>query len=312
MTDVSPIEHEMDAQKATRDRAIAAIAARQHGVVARRQLTALGLGRGAIRNRTLAGRLHTVHRGVYAVGHPGLVGRGRWMAAVLACGPGALLSHRSAAALWGLGFDARSRIEVTTSGRGGRGRSSLAPHHVRALDPCDRTVRDGIPLTTIPRTLLDLAEVVGARQLERVFAEVDRSRLLDLVAIERLCERSTGRRGLKLLRALLAEHRGAVPETRSELERRFLGLCCEAELPPPVVNVVVAGFEVDALWQEQRLVVEIDGFAYHRSRVAFERDRERDRHLRLTGCRVLRITDRMLANDAAAVVGAIRSLLGSP
>jgi predicted transcriptional regulator of viral defense system len=163
MNDVFALEHEIDAQSRTRDRAIAAIAARQHGVVAHRQLTALGVGRGAIHNRTLTGRLHRVQRGVYAVGHPRLIGRGRWMAAVLAGGPSALLSHRSAAALWGLGFDAGSRIEVTVSGRGGRGRAGLALHHVRAFDPRDRTVRDGIPLTTIPRTLLDLAEVVSLR-----------------------------------------------------------------------------------------------------------------------------------------------------
>jgi hypothetical protein len=143
-----------------------------------------------------------------------------------------------------------------------------------------------------------------------VFAEVDRSRVLDVVAVERLCERSTGRRGLKPLRALLAEHHGPVAETRSELERRFLDLCREAELPPPAVNIVVAGFEVDTLWRDRQLIVEIDGFAYHRSRAAFERDRARDRHLQLAGYRVLRITDRMLVSDGAAVVRAIRSLLG--
>jgi Protein of unknown function (DUF559) len=310
MEHVFALEHEMDAQSRTRERAIAELAARQHGVIAHRQLTALRLGRGAIRNRLLTGRLHPIHRGVYAVGHSRVTGRGRWMAAVLACGPRAVLSYRSAAALWGIAPAAGSRVEVTVRGSGRRARTGIAVHHVRAIDPRDCAVRDGIPLTTISRTLLDLAEVVDMRGLERAFEQAERSQLLDLVAIERLCDRSPGRHGLKPLRSLLAAHRESVAEIRSELERQFLELCQDARLPPPAVNVVVAGIEVDALWRDRRLIVELDGFAYHRSRAAFERDRARDRHLQLAGYRVLRLTHHMLTKDAAAVASAVRSLLG--
>src|SRR5207302_645130 len=266
----------------------------QHGVVAHRQLVELGLGRKAIQYRLAAGRLHRLHLGVYAVGHPRVTGPGRWMAAVLACGDGALLSHRSAGALWGIGSGAGSRVDVTAIGRSRRGHPGITLHQVRGLHPDDRARRDGVPVTSLARTILDLAEVLNRSQLARAFEEAERLQLLDVRAIRRLCERSAGRRGLGPLGNLLSNHMRPLPETRSELERLFVDLCRAAALPPPALNVSVAGFEVDAVWQDRGLVVELDGFAFHRTRAAFERDRARDATLQLAGYRVLRLTARRL------------------
>lgn len=295
-----------------RERAVAAIAAHQHDVIAWRQLRALGIGRGAIRHRLATGRLHAVQLGVYAVGSPRLAGRGRWMAAVLSCGEDALLSHRDAAAVWDIGSTGGARIDVTTIGRGRRERRGIILHRVRRLHPDDRAELDGIPTTSLPRTLLDLAEVVSRARLEDAFESAERLRLLDLSAVAELFERSPGRRGLKPLRALLADAAEPAAETRSELERRFLIFCREAGLPRPSVNVSVAGFEVDAFWPEARLVVELDGYAFHRTRTAFERDRARDAELQLGGCRVLRITHRMLEREAAAVAERVHAMLRRP
>ena len=286
------------------------LAGRQHGVVSHRQLLRLGLGRGAITHRSAAGRLHPVHIGVYAVGHPKLTERGRWLAAVLACGPGAVLSHRSAAALWGLRATSRPAPEVSAP----RTHSHCRGVHVhlpRRLHTEDRRVRDAIPITSVARTLLDLAEVVPLAQLERAFEEAERTRLLDMSSLQALTSRSNGRRGLRQLMPLLASHRDPAPLTRSELERKFLALCETAGIPRPAVNARLAGLEVDMVWQEPQLVVELDGFAFHRTRAAFERDRSRDATLQLEGYRVLRITARRLDTDPEGVARTVRSLLGS-
>jgi hypothetical protein len=277
-------------------------------VVARPQLESLGLGRGAIDHDLAVGRLHAIHAGVYAVGHDRVGGHGRWMAAVLASGDGALLSHLSAAALWGFLQTARARIDVTAPGRTRGSRAGITVHRPRRLDPDDRAERDAIPVTSVARTLLDLAEVVAGRRLERAFEDAERLRLLDLGAIERLCRRSAGRRGLKPVRELLSRLQPA-PEVRSELERRFVAFCRRAGLPPPVMNPYVAGFEVDALWAHDRLIVELDGYAFHGTRVAFERDRAKDAKLQVAGYRVLRLTDRRLREEPASVADLIRSLL---
>ena len=200
-------------------------------MIARAQLLGLGFGRGAIRHRTATGRLHVVHREVYAVGHRRLTVYGRWMAAVLACGPNAALSHRSAAALWGLAQASGARVDVTTPRRSGSSRPGIRLHRVRKMHPHDLAARDGIPVTSVARTLLDLAEIVDRRGLERMLEEAERTRLLDLRAVEQACARGHGRRGLKPLVAHLRTLRPA-PQTRSELERRFLALCRELALPP--------------------------------------------------------------------------------
>ena len=268
-------------------------------------------GGGAIRHGVTAERLHPFHVGVYAVGHTALSARGRLLGAVLACGRGALLSHRSAAAHLELLPSARSTVEVTTiRGRTRSGRPGIVVHQVRHLHPADRFLRDGIPVTSVARTLLDLAEVVPLRQLERAFEEAERLRVLDLGALEQLCARSRGRRGLRPLGSLLSVAQPSVSATRSELERRFLRLCREADLPTPSVNALVAGLEVDAVWWNQRLVVELDGHAFHGTRAAFERDRIRDAALQLAGYRVLRVTYRRLEAEPGVIIGTVRSLLG--
>lgn len=272
---------------------------------------ALGLGRGAIQHRVATGQLHLVHPGVYAVGHTRLSGRGLLIAAVLTCGDGAVVSHRSAASHWGLAPSASGLVDVLTVGDGRQDRPGIRRHWVRALHPHDRAEVDGIPVTSVARTLLDLAEAVRSRQLERAVEEAERLRLFDLRAIEELCSRSHGRHGLKPLRAVLAQVAAPVQETRSELERRFLELCRDAGLPPPAVNVMVEGLEVDALWVRPRLVVELDGYEFHHTRAAFERDRARDARLQLAGYSVLRVTHRMLEREPAAVTARIRGLLAA-
>lgn len=297
-----------------RERSIAGLATRQNGVVTHAQLVRLGYGPQAIEYRRGAGRLHRVHKGVYAVGRPTLDLHGRWMAAVLACGGeagGAVLSHLDAAALWEILPSSGRAIHVTAR-RSRHGAAGIRVHRVRSLHPEDRTDRAEIPVTTVPRTLLDLADVVRRDRLERAFEEAERRRVLDVRAVERVLARSQGRRGLGPLSDLLQSRLGPPPDTRSELERRFWDLCRTAGLPMPPVNVAVEGIEVDAVWTRERLVVELDGYAFHRTRAAFERDRERDAALQLAGYRILRITHRRLEREPARVVETIRSLLLSP
>src|SRR4051794_35594732 len=289
------------------DQAIAKLAGRQHGVVARDQLRDLGFGAKAIDHRVARGRLHVIHRGVYAVGHRSLSPRGRWMAAVLACGPDAVLSHRSAAALWGIRPTSRPVIEVTVPRRGGRNREGV--HRVRSLHPEDCAVVDGIPVTSIARTLLDLAEVVTRRELERALEEAERKRLFDLRAVERLLRRSRGRRGVKPLRTALAEYRDEPPLTKSELERLFLDFCKKFRLPKPQVNTLVEGYEVDMHWPGTEVIVELDGYAFHSTRAAFERDRERDEQLQLRDYRILRVTYRRLTSKPQELAATLTTLL---
>jgi hypothetical protein len=169
-------------------------------------------------------------------------------------------------------------------------------------------MRDGIAVTSVARTLLDIAAVVQPRQLERAVEQAERLAVFDLRAVERLMDRSRGRAGMSLLRAVIRLYLEPAP-TRSELERRFLELCRHADLPPPATNVVVAGFEVDVVWHEQKLIVELDGHAFHRTRAAFERDRMRDAKLQLAGYRVYRVTYHQLESDAEEVIETVRSLL---
>lgn len=291
------------------DVALADLANRQHGVVARRQLLELGLGSSAVARRLERASLHRVHAGVYAVGHRAVSPRGLWMAAVLACGPGAVLSHRSAGAVWELQATAAAAVDVTAPGPSRRRRPGIVVHRVRTLHPDDVTRREGIPVTTVARTLLDLAALVSRRQLERAFETAERLALLDARALENACRRQPHRRGSRLVRGVLADQREPPPATRSELERDFLELCRAARLPLPSVNGVVAGFEVDALWPRQRLVVEVDSLAFHATRAAFERDRLRDSALQVAGYRVLRVTHRRLRLDPEGVAEAVGALL---
>jgi hypothetical protein len=289
---------------------VAELARRQHGVVARWQLDRLGFGPGAIAYRVRTGRLHRLHVGVYAVGHPLVSVRGRWMAAVLAHGPRAVLSHRSAAALWAIRPSAAHRIDVTVpSGTRGR-RPGIRVHRTRRLDPEDRVTADGIPVTAVARTLLDIAEVVPPADLERAIEAAEGLRLFDLRAVDEVIARSNGRRGLGPLRRALTDYR-PIQMTRSELERRFLVLCRAVGLPPPATNAIVAGFEVDVVWHHARLIVELDSRGFHDTQAAFERDRVRDAALLLAGYRVLRVTYRRLVHSPQTVLRELRNLLAA-
>jgi hypothetical protein len=288
---------------------MARLADRQHGVVSFGQLRALGFGADAIQHRVANGALHRVHQGVYAAGHGRISREGRWLAAVLACGPTALLSHRDAAALWGLTRPGSHAGTDVTTARRCRRRPGIVLHRSRGVHPEDRATSDGIPVTGVARTLLDLAEAVRPWRLGRAIEEAERRGLFDLRAVERLIARSRGRHGLKPLAAVLGEYRPVPAFTRSEFERRFIELCRKAGLPEPAANLWLAGGEADMSWPDRRLVVELDTAAHHQTQVAFERDRARDAALQLAGYRVLRVTDRRLAGAPEQVVRAVRALL---
>jgi len=291
---------------------IAALAARQRGVVSRGQLLAAGLEGGAIKRRLRTGRLHPVHRGVYLAGHPTPMDGAREIAAILACGSGAVASHRSAAHLWQLlPYPANSGpVDVTLPGPKLGGRAGIRIHHVEALDQRDVRAIHGIPITTPARTLFDLAAVVSTGELERALAEAQVRRLVRRGDLVDQLERNGGRRGVRVLRQAL-EVAGGPAATRSEAERRMLALLRAAELPPPRVNARVGRYEVDFLWSERRLVAEVDGYAYHANRRAFERDRERDAALAAAGYTVLRVTWRQLVSTPEALIARLAAALAA-
>jgi very-short-patch-repair endonuclease len=292
------------------DLAIAKLAGAQHGVVTRSQLGEAGLGRGGIEHRVAAGRLHRVHRGVYLVGHVARAPLAREAAAVLSCGDNALLSHASAAALWGVLAKDRPGVDVdvTVIGRNPGRRPGVRTHRAREIDPRDRDVRHRIPVTSVARTLLDIAATEPPRELARSVEAARVRRLVGDRELERLLERASGHKGACALREVL-RHTAEPAMTRSEAERRMLALLRAAGLPPSDVNVRVCGHEVDMLWRAERLIVEIDGFEYHRTREAFERDRLRDARLQAAGYRVMRITWRQLSEQPEAVVARVAQAL---
>jgi very-short-patch-repair endonuclease len=292
------------------DRVIAAIAARQRGVVSRTQLLAAGIDGSAIDRRLRAGRLHAVHRGIYLVGHTVMVQGAREVAALLACGRGAVVSHLSAANLLKLlPYPANTRpVEITLPGRQIARRPGIRVHRVKALGEQDVRAVDGIPVTSPARTLLDLAVVVSTSELERALAEAQVRRLVRRGDLRDQLERNPGRSGVRALRRAV-EVPGGPAATRSEAERRLLRLVRAAELPVPRVNARLRGHEVDFLWTEQRLVAEVDGYAYHANRRAFERDRERDARLAAAGYAVLRLTWRQLVSEPEAVVARLATAL---
>lgn len=279
------------------DRKIAVLAERQHGVVARRQLVALGLSDDAIERRLAARRLHLLHRGVYAVGHTVLRVEGRWMAATLATT--GVLSHATAAGAWGLRPPATGLIHVTATSA--RRRSGVKVHR-NALGPRDTTIRRGIPITTPARTIIDLARTIDGRPLEHALDIAEQRRLVDFSEL-------THRPIPPSLQAVLSLYTACA--TRSELEERFLRLCDDHGLPRPHINTRIEGHEVDFVWRDQRLIVEVDGYAYHRSPTSFEDDRERDVTLALAGWRVLRFTWTQITRRPGWVARAVFSTLSA-
>jgi very-short-patch-repair endonuclease len=275
---------------------IEGIAAEQHGLICRAQLADLGLGEDAIDHRLTLGRLIRVHRGVYAVGHRLLTQRGRWLAAVLAAGEGAVLSHRSAAGLWGLPASGGRDIDVTVPSNR-RATDGIAIHRTK-LDPSEITKRGPIAVTTPTRTLLDLASQIEGPPLERAIREAIYLRLTSTASLARCLSQHQGRRGSRVLRSALPETAGRM---RSDLERDFIAFLRRHRLPLPELNAVIEGKEVDCVWRAKRLIVELDGGAAHDTPHAFEEDRARDADLLAAGWPVMRITSRRLTIHATAL-----------
>jgi len=301
--------------RAPSDGAIAEVALRQSAVIALWQLQRLGMSSAAASKRVGTGRLHRVHRGVFSIVHPRLLTRrGRFAAAVLACGDGAVLSHRSAAALHDLGLRGAAHVEVTAPGSRGRGRAGIRVHSAATLAPQDVTRVDDIRVTTLARTLLDIAAEVTPRELERAVDRAEQQRLLDVALIDEVLARANRRRGAAALRAVLGDHRAGSTLTRSALEERFLQICRDARLPPDAVNAWIpypqgGGAEADFLWRASRLVAEVDGRDIHATRRAFESDRRRDQRLTILGYRVVRFTWRQVANERRQVAATLRRLI---
>jgi very-short-patch-repair endonuclease len=289
------------------DRVALGVARRQHGAITTAQLRAAGLTDEAIRHRVERGWLRRVHRGVYLCGAL----ETQWsraMAAVLAYGEGALLSHHPAAVLCGLHRGPVQAIHVTVAGRDVRDRDGIHAHSTSYLDPADATRRDGIPVTSPARVLLDIATTVTHTELERATNE---ARITGLVADQSLNEqfsRYPRHRGAAALKEVIhIEPR----LTRSEAERRLLHLIRAARLLEPRTNARAGRYEVDFLWPEHRLVVEVDGYAFHSSRSAFERDRRRDAELGAMGYRVIRITWRQIVEEPEATIAILAAALAA-
>lgn len=287
--------------------AILALASRQHGVVTRTQLQQAGIRRCTVDRRVSAGRLRLLHRCVYLVG-PLFIPRAREMAAALACGESAVVSHLSAAWLWPVlpDRDGSAPIEIILR-HGNRSRSGVRIRRIRTLRPDEATRLEGIPITTPARTLYDLASSVGSRELERAVTAALAQRLTSRSEILALLNRH-GPRGTAGLRSLVEAEPGPV-RTRSLAEEHFLALIREGQLPVPEINVVLRGYEVDFFWRGAGLVAEMDGFAFHSSRVAFEGDRRRDAALAAAGLRVMRVTWRQLQSEPKAVLARLAGAL---
>jgi very-short-patch-repair endonuclease len=286
---------------------IADLSDRQHGVVAQRQLLELGYSEDQVRQRLATAELHRIHKGVYAVGRRTLTRKGHWIAAVLAYGEGAALSHRSAAALWEIRPTSQTAVDVTVPGTSRKRRARIRVHRARALEPGDLASVEGIPVTSVSRTLLDIAGVLDRDQLLRAVEQAERLQLFDLRAVDRALARAPSRKGTLAVRSVLADYREP-PDTRSDLERRFFDLVDRAGLPRPQANVFVAGQLVDFFWPQFRLVVELDSKGYHRSPRAFETDRVRDAILQRHRCRVLRITDKRIKHEPRQVLEDVTAL----
>jgi hypothetical protein len=299
----------VDTQK-RRGREVGVLATEQYGVLARRQLLGLGFSAKQIETRLASGWLLPLRRDVYAVGHLRVSRRGRWMAAVLACGPDAVLSHESAACFWGLQGD-RRLVDVNAGrGRQGRLRREGVRLHRCKLRREEWAEEDGFRVTSVARTLFDLAEAVDYERLKGAAQEAGRLKLLRLGELERVVERGRGRRALKPMRLLLSGLR-APTQTRSPLEERFAEFCEMHRLPPHATNVLVLGHEVDALWPAARLVVELDSWEFHRHRDAFQRDRTLDSERLVAGYRTVRVTHDRLDREAPTLLAELRALLSS-
>jgi predicted transcriptional regulator of viral defense system len=286
---------------------LANLAERQHGVVSIRQLEGLGYSRDSVSRASRSGRLHRLHRGIYAVGHMSLTWHSHCLAAVLSCGPNALASHTSAAWLWGLLSSRPGTFHVATPTR--RHTKPNLRLHYAALADEDRAVCEGIPATALPRTLLDLAAAVSATRLDRAIERSEERGLFDLRAVDALLRRIGHHPGISRLRRALAIYRDEPAFTRSRLERRFLELVKSTGLPAPSMGVSEGGYELDAYWQPERFAVELDVYETHGSRAAFESDRLRQEELKLMGIEMIRVTGPRLDREPKVVIERVATLL---
>jgi very-short-patch-repair endonuclease len=292
---------------------MARLARRQLGVVARRQLLTMGMGGGAIDLRLKRGRLHELHRGVYVVGVRRISRKGRWMGAVLASGSEAVLSHRSAGHLWRLLSPAAGKIDVTCSVVQVRRVGIVGHRSLLAED--EWLLHDGIPVTSPFRTIFDLAAIAEMRELERAFHEAEAREVTDRVSLPLLLERYPGRRGSKNLRALL-DTRRPIGITRNDFEEAFVALVDSRGLPRPRMNAPLSirgrFFEIDALWERERVAVELDSRGIHGTHKKFESDRLRDRILIAEGWRTMRVTWRQLQDEPSEIAADLRLALEQP
>jgi hypothetical protein len=293
------------------DHFIGELADRQYGIVGRQQLLSAGVNARAIEERLRLGRLHLIHHGVYSVGYPSVGREGRWFAAVLASGSGAVLSHRSAGQLWRILSRSGALPEVTRPRRFRARPGIIARRSSLPIDEVEEV--DGIPVTSVSRTLFDLAAVVSRRELEKALNEAEILRLTDRLSLPDLLQRYPRRKGSAALRALLHDADAGKGVTRSELEERFAALIDAYGLPKPRRNADLAlrgrFFKADCLWRRQRVVVELDGRAVHGTAHAFEADRERDRLLVGEGWRVIHLTWLQVRDDAPEIAADLRRAL---
>lgn len=274
------------------------------------QLLAAGMTPAAIRWHLRAGRLHPKHRGVYALGHPAVGDLGRMQAAILACGDGALLSHRAAAGLGGFfPQPPNAPLEVLVPRGRCRARPGITIHRTRFLPDCDRSRIGSIPVTSVARTLRDLASVVRGHRYRRAFEDADRARLVDRDELREILTRSAGHRGVDQLRRLAGLYPAPPPRTRSRFEYRFFRHWEGTGLEPPEMNAKVAGFEVDCLWRRYRMVVELDSPAFHDIPDQAEFDRRKSVKLALAGLQVHRYSPNFFYEQTGAMVAEIAALL---
>jgi hypothetical protein len=268
-------------------------------VVTYGQLRGLRFSKGAISRSKEAGRLLRIHRGVYAVGHGHLSRRARCLAAVLACGRNAVLSHESAGWLWGVLSWCPAEADVSVASRGRR-RPGIRVHHAPTLTSGEQGVLERIPVTSLPRVFLDLAATSSAYKLRQAVEKAERLRLLDIDEIDSMLDRRSNPPGSRRLLDMLAIYRDPA-FTRSRAELLFLDLVRKAGLPRPATNIFVAGCEVDAYWAMERFAVEVDGWDTHRTRAAFEADPVRQEDLKLAGIDSIRLTARRIEREPQAV-----------
>lgn len=282
------------------------LAREQHGVIARSQLFALGMNADSIQHRIERGRLHRLWRGVYAVGRSEVSERGRWMGAVLRCGGGARLSHRSAARLWGMRMQSPPEIEVVIPSDAARRATGIAVHRRAGLDPTGFRRVDRIPVTDPVSTLVDLATCVNRDRLELAVNEADRLDLIDPETLRTAIDRQCPRPGVGRLRRLL--DRQTFRRTDSGLERKFLSLCRAAGLPTPDTQVYVNGFRVDFHWLQLGLVIEVDGLRYHRTTGQQTDDLRRDQVHLAAGLTSLRFAEGQVRDEPNGVCATLRAV----